>query len=360
MQKKILAAVVGSMIAGQAMAVTVVDDGTNKVTIGGHVGMRYQYNKESGVDNTTKGDSSRINFGFESKLTQDTTAFAKAEWGFDTTNTGGSGDFFSQRLGYVGVKNDLLGSVSFGKQWSSYYTIAGWTDVFATEGGDAVGAYGDDGEVLGTSRADDALQYNFSMNGLNISAQMQAGSRKAAQSYDYDADGTDDFIILEGTRDRSYGLAASYDLPMGLSFGVAYNEAKVKDAAVEGYDPKDYKAKSTIVGFKFEADKFYAAATYADLKNRVVSKDMRFVEKGKGYEVYGSYQMNDSFKFETGYNQLKDKDDDVKAQLKYFPVGVVYTTGPLQLSGTYVFESSKDIDGADKKDRAILQARYYF
>ena len=41
MQKKILAAVVASMVAGQAMAVTIIDDGTNKATIGGYLDLRY-------------------------------------------------------------------------------------------------------------------------------------------------------------------------------------------------------------------------------------------------------------------------------------------------------------------------------
>ena len=354
MQKKILAAVVGSMIAGQAMAVTVVDDGTNKVTIGGHVGMRYQYNK--GTDNYTKGDSSRINFGFESKLTESTTAFAKAEWGFDTTSSGNhqkadgkSSSFFWQRLGYVGVKNDQLGSVSFGKQWSSYAKVAMWTDKFATTGGDASGMYSADGEVLGTSRADDALQYNGSFSGLNISAQIQLGKRTLAQ-----ASGA----TLK--RDSSYGLSVSYDLPVGLSIGAAYNQAKA--ALVVGN--VDEKAKSMVLAAKFEADSIYASASYASLKNRTLPSYVfggNTYDKAKGIELYASYRLNDNFKLETGYNNLKDKSNNAsKAELKYFPVGVVYTTGPVQLSGTYVVEKSKKADGSKVKDRAVLQARYYF
>lgn len=343
MQKKILAAVVASMMAGQAMAVTLVDDGTNKATIGGYLDLRYV---DQGDDKGHMGDSSRINFAFEHKMTEATSVFAKTEWGFDTAGT--EDDYFWQRLAYVGAKNDQLGTVSYGQQWSTYGTVAGWTDMFAAAGGDASGFYGSDGDSLGTARAEDALQYNHSFMGLNVSAQYQVGEKSLG--------GTD-------TRDGSYALAASYDLPMGLSIGAAYNEAKV-DSTVAG---DDYKAKSAIVGAKFEADKIYAAVTYAKLKNRTVlgtyvsDTDTDYAEKAEGIEVYASYQLNEMFKVEGGYNQLKnDSNVESKAKIKHFPMAVVYTQGPVQLSGTYQFEKSTDTKGNDVDDKVVLQARYYF
>ncbi|MFK0572326.1 porin, partial [Endozoicomonas sp.] len=148
-----------------------------------------------------------------------------------------------------------------------------------------------------------------------------------------------------------------------LSFGAAYNEAKVKDTTAE-----DYKAKSAIVGAKFEADKIYAAFTYAKLKNRdahsYLSKVDGKVDKAEGVELYASYQLNEMFKVEGGYNQLKDKSSDAgKGEVKYMPVALVYTQGPIQLSGTYQFEKSTkvvDTKEVDVDDKIILQARYYF
>ena len=220
--------------------------------------------------------------------------------------------------------------------------------MFAAAGGDASGFYGSDGDSLGTARAEDALQYNHSFMGLNVSAQYQVGEKSLG--------GTD-------TRDGSYALAASYDLPMGLSIGAAYNEAKV-DSTVAG---DDYKAKSAIVGAKFEADKIYAAVTYAKLKNRTVlgtyvsATETDYAEKAEGIEVYASYQLNEMFKVEGGYNQLKnDSNVESKAKIKHFPMAVVYTQGPVQLSGTYQFEKSTDTEGKDVDDKIVLQARYYF
>ncbi|WP_257282690.1 porin [Endozoicomonas sp. SESOKO1] len=345
MQKKILAAVVASVMAGQAMAATVVDNGTDKVTIGGHVGMRYV----DQTDGKSTGDSSRINFGFEHKLTEATTAFAKAEWGFNVTKT--DGEVFTNRLGYLGAKNDQFGSISYGKQWSTYYTVAGWTDVMATTGGNTVGTYSSVGDALGTARADDAIQYNHSIMGLNISAQAQLGERAVAAA------------PFTGTRDSSYAIAASYDLPMGLSFGAAYNQAEVKDLvlAVNGSDK--LKAKSAVIGAKFEADKIYAAFTYAELRN-LGDDYLGFTTDAQGMELYASYQLNEMFKVGGGYNQLKDESNSAvanKGEIKYIPVEVVYTQGPVQLSGTYEFQDSV-VAGTTESvdDKLILQARYYF
>ena len=344
MQKKILAAVVASMMAGQAMAVTIVDNGTTKAEIGGYVDLRYV-----DQDDSKKGhydDSSRINFAFEHKLTEATTAFSKVEWGFDTTNgdthveTDKDKDFMWQRLAFIGARNAQLGSISYGQQWSTYGKVAGWTDVFAATGGHASGYYGSDGDSLGTARAEDALQYNHSFMGLNVSAQYQVGEKK---------------LNATDTRDGSYAVAATYDLPMGLSIGAAYNEAKVDSTG------EDFKAKSTIVGAKFQADKIHAAITFAELRNRDQDDYVGDADKSEGLEIYASYRLNEMFKVGGGYNQLKDKsDEDQKGELQYIPVEVVYTQGPIQLSGTYQFEDSKKSDGTEAEDKVILQARYYF
>ena len=352
MQKKVLAALVASVMAGQAMAITVVDDGTNTFTIGGHVGARYNTDEEG-----VRGDASRFNFGFEHKMTEATTAFAKAEWGFDVTNT--KDDVFFNRLGYVGVMNEQLGTVVFGKAWSSYSKVSTWTDMFsaAPASGSAAGTYGDDGHALGTARADDVLQYTYSGMGLTVSVQTQLGDRTIQDNTAVTP------VEPALVRESSYGLSASYDLPMGLSVGAAYNQADVSDrVAPVGQD--DYKATSTVFGVKFEAEKLYAAFTYSDLENRyidVAGTDTFFAD-ANGMELYASYQLNDMFKVEGGYVQLDGQDSagaDLNSEVKAMPFGLVYTQGPVQLSGTYQFQKSK-VAGIEKDDTAVFQARYYF
>ena len=382
MQKKVLAALVASVMAGQAMAITVVDDGTNTFTIGGHVGAKYDSSlavERNGVIEQTgamKGDSSRVNFNFEHKMNDQTTAFAKVEWGFDVTDINSNDGFLTNRLGYVGVRNDRLGEVVIGKAWSSFSQVAGYTDQFAGSrtGCAATGYCGGEGHILGFSRADDVLQYNLSMNGFNFSAQTQLGKRNINLSeFNKFVDGSTNSMMLEmvGIRESSYGVTLSYDLPMGLSFGVAYNQAQIKDGTMMiggqmmgAEHATNYTAKSTVVGMRFEADKLYAAATYSDIKNRfldIVGKNVYF-SKARGSELYVSYQLTDLFKVETGYHHLTgDGSMGVKStsELKSLPVGLVYTQGPVQLSATYEFQNSK-LSNVDVDDAVILQARYYF
>ena len=356
MQKKVLAALVASVMAGQAMAITVVDDGTNTFTIGGHVGARYNTDDNAVNGKSIRGDSSRINFGFEHKLNEVTTAFAKVEWGFDITDTNMEEDsFLTNRLGYVGVMNEQLGTVVFGKAWSSYGKVAGWTDMFAAApaSGAASGFYGAEGDALGTARADDVLQYSYSRMGLNLSLQTQLGERTISENT------TVTPAVPALVRDSSYGISASYDLPMGLSAGAAYNQADVSNK-VGG---KNYKATSTVFGLKYEADKIYAAFTYSDLENRdvdVAGTSVSF-DDANGMELYASYQLNEMIKVEGGYIQLDGKEEgvDSKSEIKAMPIGVVYTQGPVQLSATYQYDKS-ELEGVEKDDTAVLQARYYF
>ena len=63
------------------------------------------------------------------------------------------------RLGYVGLEiPDLI--AAFGKNWSTYYQIAGFTDRFESTGGSASGAFNaqTDGGNTGTGHADRTLQ----------------------------------------------------------------------------------------------------------------------------------------------------------------------------------------------------------
>ena len=347
MSKKILAAVVASVVAGQAAAITVVDDGTNKFTIGGHAGMRYTYDRDLS-DNKTQagGDASRINFQFESKLSEDVTAFARTEWGFDVTKIGNVD--FNNRLGFVGVRSSDFGAISLGKQWSSYSQVGNWTDTFATADG-AFGMY-EDHEVLGTGRADDSIQYNLSAQGLNVSAQVQTGGSSALQM--------GDIQNRSRTRDIGYQIAASYDLPMGLSVGAAYNHVSFVE---------DVQAARAVVGaVKFEEGPIYAALTYGTYRNQAsfvtgsdANGDTGYVAKNaRNVELVGAYQLDENYSVQTGFMQLKDTDNSGN-KVQNVPVELVYTTGPIQLSGTYTFEQSKRA-GEKVKDKFVAQARYYF
>ena len=96
--------------------------------------------------------------------------FGVAEAGFNLANdldlflnpkarSGDSDKDVFLRLGYVGLEiPDLI--AAFGKNWSTYYQIAGFTDRFESTGGSASGAFNaqTDGGNTGTGHADRTLQ----------------------------------------------------------------------------------------------------------------------------------------------------------------------------------------------------------
>ena len=342
MQKQFLAAVVASVVAGQAMAITVVDDGTNKFSIGGHVGIRAVAGASG--DKTTNlkgaGDSSRFNFQFESKLSEDMTAFARGEWGFDVTKHGG--DFaFSNRLGFVGVRHADFGSISVGQQWSAFSQVANWTDTFATADG-GLGMYDTNGGGYGTSRANEALQYNLSVDGLNLGLQYQPGQS-------FDKDNTAD---AGRTRKHGYQFAVSYDLPMGVSAGITYNQ-------VQFVQNGEKDAKALVMAVKYDQGPVYTAFSYGDYKNHANINGDGIVKNARGLEFVGGYQLAENLSVQAGSVHLKDKDNS-NTKKQNVPVEVVYTTGPIQLSGTYTFEQSKTNGSEAAKNRFVAQARYYF
>ena len=340
MQKQFLAAVVASVVAGQAMAVTVFEDDNTKFSIGGHIGIRAEAGKSGDETSNLKaaGDSSRFNFQMETKLSEDVTAFGRGEWGFDVTRH--DREQFNNRLGFVGVRHADFGSISAGQQWSSFSQVANWTDTFATADG-GLGMYDTNGGQFGTSRANEALQYNISVEGLNVSAQYQMG-----QSF---ADGE---TVTNGlTRKHGYQFAVSYDLPMGVSAGVTYNQ-------VQFVQDNEKDSKALVAAVKYEQGPVYTAFSYGDYKNHSDINADGIVERARGIEFVGGYQLADNVSVQTGFMQLKNKNNsDTKTQ--NVPVELVYTAGPVQLSGTYTFEQSKT-DGVAKKDKFVAQARYYF
>lgn len=352
MQKQFLAAVVASVVAGQAMAVTVFENDNTKFAIGGHIGIRAEAGASGDETSNLKaaGDSSRFNFQMESKLTENVTAFGRGEWGFDVTRH--DRQQFNNRLGFVGVRHADFGSISAGQQWSSFSQVANWTDTFATADG-GLGMYDTNGGQFGTARANDALQYSLSVNDLNVSAQYQmGGSFKSAEGENPAHD-----VETGLTRKHGYQFAASYDLPMGVSAGITYNQVKFVQNNQDD-------AKALVAAVKYEEGPVYSAFSYGDYKNHSDINDAGIVDRARGIEFVAGYQLAENWSVQGGFIHLKDKNESL-TRTQNFPVEVVYTAGPVQLSGTYTFEQSKTVADTEKgytekKDKFVAQARYYF
>ena len=228
MQKKLLATVVASLVAGQAMALEVYNDDTTSLSIGGRVGIKAE--KAEGSNVGMKNDSSRINFKFAHKLGNGWTGHGVAEWGFNAKDEydvlGNKEDTFSNRLGFVAVDHDTYGKITAGKSWSVMHDVNGWTDVYAIGGGKAMGLYNGrvNGDFDGSARADDVLQYRNSFGGLNVGVQYQlensSNVRLLEKKDGRNPDGTDKILVSSARfkRKNGAGVSLSYDLPMGLSW----------------------------------------------------------------------------------------------------------------------------------------------
>ncbi|UYM18754.1 porin [Endozoicomonas euniceicola] len=369
MQKKLLAAVVASLVAGQAMALEVYNDDTTSLSIGGRIGVKAE--KAEGSSAGMKNDSSRINFKFAHKLGNGWTGHGVAEWGFrakDEYKDGAKEDTFFNRLGFVGLDHDTYGKITAGKSWSVMFDVNGWTDSYAIGGGKAMGLYDGrlGGDFDGSARADDVLQYRNSFGGLNVGVQ-------------YQLEGHNDGAYLENTvddrikRKSGAGVSLSYDLPMGLSLGATYAETEYEESALfKGQK----KSKAATVGTKFENEMLKLAATYGQFENKTstIKSAGDLDKKSTGLELFAQVnlpQVVDGFALYTGYNQLEadkqmvsGKEANSKAEFKEFALGAIYKTGPMQFAFEWADGERKGHDGKKIKDKSgdtySVNARYYF
>jgi predicted porin len=154
--------------------------------------------------------------------------FATGEWGINlvrsenTFNAGATteqgfgviskntGNVFGARLGFLGVDLGRFGRLSFGKENSTHYDIAGYTtDRFNVFGGTSTTTYvaGTDGGQSGTGRVDQAIMYHLKFAKiLDLGAQGQLRSGDTQQAF------------------NGFGFSLQAAVLPGLKIGGAYNK----------------------------------------------------------------------------------------------------------------------------------------
>ncbi|KPA52343.1 membrane protein [Photobacterium leiognathi subsp. mandapamensis] len=317
MKKAVLAsAILASLVAGTANAATVYEDDTKSLSIGGRAEARFNIsdaNKgDDGTGNAFKDKSrARINLKGKAKITDDVTAFGKyeAEISDDKDTT------ITSRYVYAGFDTQA-GAFSYGKQDSAQVMLTDYTDILATFGGDGVDLV--DGNK---DKRENNFLYAGEFNNFTVSA-------------NYIAENNDD----EKDSD-SYGIAAQYALPFGLSLGAGY---------VNGQDGTDVDANQYNLAASYEFNNFYAGATYAS------------GEKGNadltGYELATAFKMN-KFIAQAAYNFKQSEEAGVKTDdVDYFVLEGIYKFNKnLRTYAGYLFNQ---IDGED--DELQVGIRYDF
>lgn len=362
-----------------AHAFEVYDDDVTKVSIGGWL-RPILYLEDSGSEEIGNGVS-RINIGMTRALTDGWSAFAKLEWGLrfvdndkdirvkpdGNAEVGEGSDSMFTRLGYVGARHDRWGSISIGKQWSSYYTdISALTDQLNSAGGKASGAFNfaSDGGSSGTGRPDQAIQYNNSFDIVKLSVQAQF----TEENIDLTEFGA---TLAKAQFDNAYGATLMLNFDM-FNIGVSFNEANIEIDRNGDPDPRflsrEGDDKAIIVGASFGklSENFYAAAIYSTSENHEIDNAGSLYD-AEGTEVFVQYRLDSGLGFYAAYNHLEEDDSDYgdaadeQFEVEFTGFGAFYDwTDTFKIFLEFVAEDSTDNTGKDVDDLTAIGVKFVF
>jgi predicted porin len=202
---------------------------------------------------------------------------------------GSKEDAVFARLGYLGLDFGKYGLLAAGKQWSTYYDVSGYTDLFYVFGGRASGTYPlrTDGGGSGTGRSDKTLSYRFGIGGLSLGAQAQLEANR-----------------LTGL--GSFGGSAQYAFPFGLTVGVAGNLSDIPQEITDLILGARENGSAVVFGVKYDSPRFYLAANYSIQR----SLDARTIDSvsaafdAEGFEAFGYYDVSRRFRVSAGFNYM--------------------------------------------------------
>ncbi|WP_305841687.1 porin [Photobacterium leiognathi] len=317
MKKAVLAsAILASLVAGTANAATVYEDDSKSLSIGGRAEARFNIsdaNKgDDGTGNAFKDKSrARINLKGKAKITDDVTAFGK----YEAEISDSSDSTVKSRYVYASFDTQA-GAFSYGKQDSAQVMLTDYTDILATFGGDGVDLV--DGNK---DKRENNFLYAGEFNNFTVAANYIAENNDAEKDSD------------------SYGIAAQYAFPFGLSLGAGY---------VNGQDGTDVDANQYNLAASYEFNNFYAGATYASGEKS--NTDLT------GYELATAFKM-DKFIAQAAYNFKQSEEAGVKTDdVDYFVLEGIYKFNKnLRTYAGYLFNQ---IDGED--DELQVGIRYDF
>ena len=295
---------------------------------------RVRYRERSG-DNAWQDGGSRAGALIDWQFKQGSYLFASYEAGFSVLS--GVGDFLPgenpdeefedsifTRLRHIGF--DAPGFTALiGKNWSTYYQVASFTDRFMGAGGSASGAFNaqTDGGPTGPGRADKAVQAKLSTDFLphtlfkpfDLNIQVQQGNT----------------IPFGGGAEyeQSFGVSAVVTTQKDFTVGLAYNHANIdldKNPSLRSVGISG-DARAALIGTRGFGDRWYAGLVVARLESHETTDEGIYFD-GWGSELYGQYQLFDRVWFIGGYNILEPDADQTQAgdyRIRYAVAGLRYT-----------------------------------
>jgi predicted porin len=237
---------------------------------------------------------SRTGIRIKQKMNSDITLFGGIELSMSLAGSGGftlspdnstqtgflnvvnppSDNVFNLRKGFVGADFNKYGTVSIGKQYTSYYDVAGKTDISENNSGFASFVFspqGTDGGSSGTGRASNSVYYRNTTGPLKYAASAQ-------------------FHLDEGkfkTVLNSLGGSVIYQFPFKLNIGAAYHQVFLDPyvgTRIRGLNANPFY---TAVCANYTSDKWFFGVTYAYEENGDLTtvNDSTVVFSGQGLEV---------------------------------------------------------------------------
>lgn len=268
---------------------------------------RFAYDTDAsggeGSDWAVEDDASRFGVFAAKDVRPGWSLFARTEIGvnlvdrfgsvFNPKATGSGNDGLFVRLGYLGVETPY-GKVTFGKQWSAYWPVAAFADIFPYSGGLANGALnsGTDGGASGTGRADDAAVYHLDRGKVEYRLQWRRGGGRIPGSG-------------AGSYGKGYGASLVVEGGSELSFGVAYNRTEIDELTEElreiGIDGDD---ESFIAGVMYRREPLYLGFTYSKRDNHDLDATGVYSDT-TGVELYSRWILHERYRLVGGVNYLE-------------------------------------------------------
>lgn len=314
-------------------------------------------------------NGSRVNFTFQSHLSEHTTVAAVFEWGLNAVSnptfiefnggsnsvSQGAGDhFLKNRYGYLEINDDRYGRVQVGKVRSVYMDVTDATDemnVFSALAS-ATYTYGDGG-ITGTGRSEQTARWDngfmLGSGALNLRAQLQL--RDDRVTVEDDDENPIGFILDSG----GFGASASYSLD-GLNVEVAVIRDDLS-GRIEGVSVKDIRSIASAVSYSRGA--LYSAIVATTSDGMMQDEEGRPYD-GEGYEFYTSYQLG-NWKPAFGVNYTKSDATEFSILLTTFGISYSYPDSGFKLYAEGGVDSGVNSDGSDsERDYLSVGAQYKF
>jgi len=270
------------------------------------------------------------------------------------------GESVFTRLAYVGLQTKQL-TLAYGKNWSTYYQVASFTDRFDSLGGEAHGVYnaGTDGGLSGTGRANNVLQSRLNLDissadkivkKINLNFQLQNG--EAIPNLVYAKYGT------------AYGVSTIIETVNNLSLGLAYSRAKVDLNCNQQQSCMGLSGdmRAFLIGTQWYNNDWFIGLSYSNADNLHATDD-NYYFSGQGSELYVQYQFTHNFWLLAGLNKLKPDKHQAQAenyQLDYTVFGLRYSFDGFARM-LYIesrLDNGSNANGDDQNNQIILGLRW--